>query len=148
MPRSTLGTVTRKAANAFILIGASVAVHACRLPRRKDADVSSAVVKAEDNLRIHCKCDARNEWLLIVIEPRRDLGTLRPWRFDQKQNYDSVWKKKAAIAKCTCTSENAIFFFMDWNWRINEYDNAKTIMISENCCSTNLEIKCQAVKTS
>lgn len=43
MPRgSSPGTVTRKAANAFILIGGNVLLSAWRLPRRKDADVSSA----------------------------------------------------------------------------------------------------------
>ena len=76
MPRwSNCGTVTRKAANAFILIGGNVLLSAWRLPRRKDADVSSASAP-EDNLRIHCKCDARNEWLPLVIAVQMVLTSL------------------------------------------------------------------------
>lgn len=57
------GTVTRKAANAFILIGARWPIG--RQPRgriRKDASSSSSSTSSSscsrlDNLRIPCKCD-------------------------------------------------------------------------------------------
>lgn len=85
-----LGAVTRKAASAFILIGARPGrraawlrgaqghelffffFHACRSRRRPRP--SSRARGPSDNLRIHCKRDGQDEWPtgVIVVSERCD----------------------------------------------------------------------------